>query len=150
MVSQGFRLCLLLASILLLTAPLTSTNINSCFSREVNYGINSNFSKGVSKFGLNFFRKLVAAQEAGESLVVSPFSVWSALCLTFFGSRGVTRSELTRVLRLSSKTTTFTNWRALQERSGRREDHYLSLRPELAGILPKTCWQGEMESWVGN
>lgn len=111
----------MLLLLLVLQAPLCDASLDRCFYWETNRGIEASFPKGVSKFGLNLFKKVVASRGVGESLVVSPYSVWSALCLAFFGSKGSTRTQLAQALRLSAKTTTFTNWQSLQQRlvSGR-------------------------------
>ncbi|XP_071519754.1 iripin-2-like [Panulirus ornatus] len=113
-------LLLLLATLvlllLLLQAPLCGASLDRCFYWETNRGIEASFPKGVGKFGLNLFKKVVATRGVEESLVLSPYSVWSALCLAFFGSKGSTRAQLAQALRLSAKTTTFTNWQSLQER----------------------------------
>nr|XP_027230261.1 leukocyte elastase inhibitor B-like [Penaeus vannamei] len=45
---------------------------------------------------------------------ISPFSVWSALVLAYFGSRGKTKAELEQVLRLTNREDTLALFRALE------------------------------------
>lgn len=49
--------------------------------------------------GLDLFRHLSAAQPKGN-LVISPYSIESALALAYVGAAGATRTEMARVLRL--------------------------------------------------
>src|SRR5688500_3524762 len=48
--------------------------------------------------GLEVYRQL-AAQKAGENLVISPSSLESALALAYVGAEGATRNEMAKVLR---------------------------------------------------
>ncbi|KAK8741747.1 hypothetical protein OTU49_002374 [Cherax quadricarinatus] len=110
-------LLLILAGILASLVPLTGSEIYSCFREEVPEVPDPEFSKGVTKFGLNLFKQVIRAQEqegrVGENTVMSPYSVWSALCLAFFGAEGQTKTQLARALRLTTKISTFNHWRFL-------------------------------------
>ncbi|ROT84692.1 putative serine proteinase inhibitor [Penaeus vannamei] len=52
---------------------------------------------------------------------ISPFSVWSALVLAYFGSRGNTKAELEQVLRLTNREDTLALFRALERRYDSQE-----------------------------
>nr|XP_045596881.1 plasma serine protease inhibitor-like [Procambarus clarkii] len=107
-----------LAVVLVSLTPLARADIHSCFMEEVPEVPHPEFSKGVAKFGMNLFKRVVSAQQEkqpGENTVISPYSIWSALCLAFFGAEGRTKDQLAGALRLSTKISTFSHWRFLDQ-----------------------------------
>nr|XP_027230259.1 serine protease inhibitor 88Ea-like [Penaeus vannamei] len=65
--------------------------------------------------------ELVKALPPSGNFFISPFSVWSALVLAYFGSRGKTKAELEQVLRLTNREDTLALFRALERRYGSQE-----------------------------
>lgn len=82
--------------------------INRCFPGEKLEFAEAEFSNRVELFGLNLFQEL--SQIVRGNLFISPYSIWSALTLAYFGSEGETRRQLERTLNLKSKTHTYFNW----------------------------------------
>ncbi|KAG7161246.1 Serine protease inhibitor 88Ea-like 2 [Homarus americanus] len=105
---------LLLAVVLVTLALPSNAKIDRCFRQEVPEVPRPNFTKGVARFSLNLFKGVVKAQKAGENVVISPYSVWSALSLAFFGAQGRTKDQLGEVLFLTTKTSTYSHWRFIQ------------------------------------
>ncbi|XP_069990382.1 ipis-1 isoform X2 [Penaeus vannamei] len=69
-------------------------------------------------FSLGLLRK---ALPPSGNFFISPFSVWSALVLAYFGSRGNTKAELEQFLRLTNREDTLALFRALERRYGSQE-----------------------------
>nr|XP_027230236.1 leukocyte elastase inhibitor-like [Penaeus vannamei] len=69
-------------------------------------------------FGLDLLQK---ALPPSGNFFISPFSIWSALVLAYFGSRGKTKAELEQVLRLTNKEDTLALFRALERRYDSQE-----------------------------
>ncbi len=61
-----------------------------------------------NQLGLELFRQ-VAASSPGGNVLLSPFSIESALALTYAGADGDTRTELARVLHFPADDTSLTN-----------------------------------------
>nr|XP_027230235.1 leukocyte elastase inhibitor A-like [Penaeus vannamei] len=68
-----------------------------------------------------FLDLLQKALPPSGNFFISPFSVWSALVLAYFGSRGKTKAELEQVLRLTNREDTLALFRALERRYGSQE-----------------------------
>nr|XP_027214276.1 leukocyte elastase inhibitor-like [Penaeus vannamei] len=66
----------------------------------------------VAPFSLDLFGKVLPPS---GNFLFSPFSVWSALVLAYFGSRGDTKAQMERVLRLPAKEETLALYRALKQ-----------------------------------
>ncbi|XP_063592566.1 leukocyte elastase inhibitor-like [Penaeus indicus] len=64
----------------------------------------------LTPFSLDLFREVVPPS---GNFLFSPFSVWSALVLAYLGSRGDTKTQMERVLRLTTKDDTLALYRAL-------------------------------------
>jgi serpin B len=60
-----------------------------------------NFATATNQLGLDLYRTL-AAQRTQQNLVISPYSIESALALVHAGADGETRTELSRVLGLAT------------------------------------------------
>nr|XP_027230256.1 serine protease inhibitor 88Ea-like [Penaeus vannamei] len=69
-------------------------------------------------FSLDLLKK---ALPPSGNFFISPFSVWSALVLAYFGSRGNTKAELEQVLRLTNREDTLALFRALERRYDSQE-----------------------------
>lgn len=60
-------------------------------------------ARATNEIGLDLYRRLAAAQP-GRNVVLSPYSIESALALAYAGAEGETRREMARVLRLTDDT----------------------------------------------
>src|SRR5688572_29006624 len=61
-----------------------------------------NLATATNQLGLDLYRTLGAAQPHGN-LVISPYSIESALALVYAGAEGETRTEMARVLGLAGE-----------------------------------------------
>ncbi|XP_047489070.1 leukocyte elastase inhibitor-like [Penaeus chinensis] len=66
----------------------------------------------VTPFSLGLFREVLPPS---GNFLFSPFSIWSALVLAYFGSRGDTKTQTEQVLRLTTKEDTLALYRALEQ-----------------------------------
>uniref|UniRef100_A0A2P2I515 Serpin B11-like n=1 Tax=Hirondellea gigas TaxID=1518452 RepID=A0A2P2I515_9CRUS len=74
----------------------------SCFpdsAQDVSQSNSFDFT-GVDEFGLKLFRELVPPSSSGSNLLMSPYSIWSALGLALMGAQGNTKLQLEKVLKL--------------------------------------------------
>lgn len=87
---------------------------SQCFTDDDRFNIvlDTDLS-GITDFGLDLLRELVP-DGSQENVFFSPYSIWSALALAFFGSSGNTEVELQSALRVSSKIGTLRLWKALE------------------------------------
>lgn len=72
---------------------------------ELPAGEGFNAAEATNAVGLDLFRELAKAR-ADQNLVVSPYSIESALALAYAGAEGGTRSEMARALRLPADNAT--------------------------------------------
>ncbi|XP_068212341.1 serine protease inhibitor 88Ea-like [Palaemon carinicauda] len=101
-----------LATIALLCAA--SSVRPQCFSEDDDLSIvPSNNLSSITDFGLDLFRT-VFPYNSTNNFFFSPYSIWNALTLAYFGSGGNTQAELERVLRVDDKVQTLKNWRSLE------------------------------------
>lgn len=85
-----------------------------CFSEKDDLSIPaSNDLSGITDFGLDLF-KTIFPYNSTSNFFFSPYSIWNALILAYFGSGGNTQAELEHVLRVSDKVQTLKNWRTLE------------------------------------
>lgn len=86
-----------------------------CFSENDNLDIpaSSDLSP-ITDFGLELFKQLFPYNSTTSNFFFSPYSVWNALTLAYFGSGGNTEAELESVLRVTDKVSTLKNWRTLE------------------------------------
>lgn len=68
---------------------------------------------GITDFGIELYKQLAPAQSRGN-FFFSPYSIWSALTLAYFGSGGNTQRQLEANLRVSDKVSTIKLWKALE------------------------------------
>jgi len=68
---------------------------------------------GITDFGLDLFKELFD-HTTPKNFFFSPYSVWNALLLAYFGSKGQTETQLARVLNVPDKVSTLNNWRKLE------------------------------------
>ncbi|XP_064083415.1 serine protease inhibitor 88Ea-like [Macrobrachium nipponense] len=137
-------------AVLLCAAPSARPQ---CFSADDDLSIvPSNDLSSITDFGLDLFRT-VFPYNATSNFFFSPYSIWNALTLAYFGSGGNTQAELERALRVSDKVQTLKNWRSLEFMYQMRQvnnsdytfnlankayfDHNLTLRPCVKDILHK-------------
>ncbi|KAK7015567.1 hypothetical protein SK128_004148 [Halocaridina rubra] len=122
-----------------------------CFSENDDLSIPASSDlSGITGFGLDLFKTLFPYNST-RNFFFSPYSVWNALTLAYFGSAGNTQAELENVLRVSDKVRTLKNWRTLEflyEMRQTNNSHYtfnlanrayfdqtLNLRPCVKDIL---------------
>lgn len=82
------------------TAPAANADDLSSSSKEHSRTL----IRGSHKFSLDMIKFLsnFESKETSEGILVSPYSVWSALVVMYMGSRGETESEIRSALRLQS------------------------------------------------
>ncbi|XP_027213201.2 leukocyte elastase inhibitor [Penaeus vannamei] len=115
----GKMLLLAALTVVLALAGEGDAHISRCFKKELPEAPEPELSSSVARFSLQLFRNLAEkAQAQEESLFVSPYSVWSSLCLAYLGSSGQTKRELADVLGISNKKTAYVNWKFLDETLG--------------------------------
>lgn len=68
---------------------------------------------GITDFGLTLFKELFPYKES-KNFFFSPYSIWSALTLSYFGSKGNTELQLRKALGVTDKVDTLKQWRALE------------------------------------
>ncbi|KAG7161247.1 Serpin B11-like [Homarus americanus] len=84
-----------------------------CFSEDnLSQGFNTDLS-GIVDFSFDLYREASTLTNA-ENFFFSPYSIWTALVLAYFGSAGNTKAELQDVLRITDKPATLALWRALE------------------------------------
>lgn len=69
--------------------------------------------KGITDFGLNLFRE-VFPYNVSRNFFFSPYSVWNALSLAYFGAEGDTLLQLQKVLGHADKVSAMKKWKHLQ------------------------------------
>jgi len=75
---------------------------------------------GISDFGIVLFKTLFNYEE-NRNLFFSPYSIWSALSLAYFGSEGETKAQLQRTLGVTNKMQTLSDWRKREQLYSKRE-----------------------------
>ncbi|KAK8741742.1 hypothetical protein OTU49_002370 [Cherax quadricarinatus] len=140
----------------LMTAVVTTvgSTVPHCFAdnnRNPSRSFNTDLS-GISDFGFDLYRQL-SSKGTAKNFFFSPYSIWTALTLTYFGSAGNTKTQLEASLRVTGKTSTLRLWRALEVMYAQRAasnpqytfnmanrvyfDNILHLRPCITNILHK-------------
>ncbi|XP_050709978.1 leukocyte elastase inhibitor B-like isoform X2 [Eriocheir sinensis] len=98
--------------------PTTETSADDCIPGASEHDLNvpessANLSS-ITDFGLDLFRELYPYNTTERNFFFSPYSVWSALSLAYFGSKGQTEEELAAALGVTDKVTALKSWRALE------------------------------------
>nr|XP_045585853.1 leukocyte elastase inhibitor-like [Procambarus clarkii] len=76
----------------------------------------------ITPFSLDLFKQLYPPTATGN-FFFSPYSVWTALVLAYFGSAGRTRQQLQDTLRLRDPSTTLATYRALDRLTAERQSN---------------------------
>lgn len=98
----------------LLLLALAAVVQPQCLSEDdTQYSAPSSDLNGITDFGLDLFKELYD-HTTQKNFFYSPYSVWNALVLAYFGSRGNTETQLARVLNVPDKVSTLNNWRKLE------------------------------------
>ncbi|KAK8741745.1 hypothetical protein OTU49_002373 [Cherax quadricarinatus] len=129
------------------TVPHCFADNNSNPSRSFNTDLS-----GISDFGFDLYREL-SSKGTAKNFFFSPYSIWTALTLSYLGSAGNTKTQLEASLRVTGKTSTLRLWRALETMYAQRAasnpqytfnmanrvyfDNILHLRPCITNILHK-------------
>ncbi|KAG7161244.1 Serine protease inhibitor 88Ea-like 1, partial [Homarus americanus] len=100
--------------LLVVVAALTRVS-GQCLSDndELNVPASNDLSS-ITDFGLELFKELFPYNSTTRNFFFSPYSVWNALTLAYFGSGGETQTQLETALRVTDKVSTLRNWRALE------------------------------------
>ncbi|ROT64349.1 putative serine proteinase inhibitor [Penaeus vannamei] len=108
------RVCVLLPAL----ALLSRASCQCLSSSDTSPPPRLQILKKTTPFSLDLLKK---ALPPTGNFFISPFSVWSALVLAYFGSRGNTKAELEQVLRLTNREDTLALFRALERRYDSQE-----------------------------
>lgn len=76
-----------------------------CLTEHAGSDVNTDLT-GVTDFGLDLYRQLSPANST-SNFFFSPYSIWTALSLTYLGSNGNTKRQLETALRVTDKTSTY-------------------------------------------
>lgn len=109
----------LLSLALVLTASLASSNTlpptpsPKCFYTDADLsGPASSDLSGITDFSLTLFKETFPYKET-RNFFFSPYSIWSALSLAYFGAQGDTEQQLRKALGVKDKVDTLKKWRQL-------------------------------------
>ncbi|XP_069179991.1 leukocyte elastase inhibitor-like [Procambarus clarkii] len=110
----------------------------------------------ITPFSLDLFKQLYPPTATGN-LFFSPYSVWTALVLAYFGSAGRTRQQLQDTLRLRDPSTTLATYRALDrlnaERQSNTSDYVIDLANKVyvkSGFPLRDCIRDVLKKEVEN
>ncbi|KAK8741743.1 hypothetical protein OTU49_002371 [Cherax quadricarinatus] len=107
-----------LSAVILATVVVAAvgSTVPRCFNDGNNVTSSGNLTTdltGINDFSFDLYRELSRKSNATTNFFFSPYSIWTALTLTYFGSAGRTRTQLEATLRVTDKTSTLRLWRAL-------------------------------------
>ncbi|XP_037790777.1 leukocyte elastase inhibitor-like [Penaeus monodon] len=98
-------------------------------------------------FSIGLFKEVVSSS---GNFFFSPYSIWTALVLTYFGAETRTKTQMEQVLQLTNKEETFALYRALNDGSHENNENYtlntanrifikegFSIRPCIQQVLPR-------------
>ncbi|XP_069159253.1 leukocyte elastase inhibitor [Procambarus clarkii] len=88
----------------------------------------------ITPFSLDLFKQLYPSTATGN-FFFSPYSVWTALVLAYFGSAGRTRQQLQDTLRLRDPSTTLATYRALDRLYAERQANTTEYVIDLANKI---------------
>ncbi|XP_064083429.1 leukocyte elastase inhibitor A-like [Macrobrachium nipponense] len=86
-----------------------------CFTPSGNVpalGSNANLS-GIVDFGLGLYKQLTL-ERPSENFISSPYSIWAALVVVYFGAAGNTQAQLAKVLQVADKPSANRLWKGLE------------------------------------
>lgn len=66
-----------------------------------------------TEFGITLFKELLP-QEEEKNFFFSPYSIWNALTIAYFGSKGETERQIRKILGVSNKFETLERLRSLE------------------------------------
>ncbi|XP_047490062.1 leukocyte elastase inhibitor-like [Penaeus chinensis] len=75
---------------------------------------------GIADFGFELYRQL-APPQSPENFFFSPYSIWAAFTLAYFGTGGETAAQLQRALRVGDQAATLGLWRELEAKYQQRQ-----------------------------
>lgn len=94
--------------------------------------------QAANSFAFDFFRPLLSENKAEENIIVSPFSITSALSMTLNGAAGETFEAVRKTMRMEEKT--------LQEIN----ETYLRLMTEMVPVDSRVVMEIANSVWVRN
>jgi len=74
---------------------------------HISFGNTTSFDEAVNDFSFDFFRKLYEDSNNSGNIFYSPYSVFTALAMTYEGARGDTADEMERVLKIDQDNESF-------------------------------------------
>ena len=85
-----------------------------CISENDHFSVDNGSTNisGITGFGLELFKE-VFPYNTSTNFFFSPYSIWSALTLAYFGSSGNTEAELSKVLYHEDKVSAIALWRTI-------------------------------------
>ena len=106
------KLILAVSVALLLTVSLAHESSNCLSDQDVHSpAVESSDVSEITDFGISLFKTVFPYKET-RNFFYSPYSIWNALTLAYFGSKGNTEKQLREVLRVGDKVSTLKAWRA--------------------------------------
>ncbi|MCL4139700.1 UNVERIFIED_CONTAM: hypothetical protein GTU68_013279 [Idotea baltica] len=105
-------LVLALSVALLIFSPSALGQCLSDNDEAANEEVSTDLS-GITDFSLDLFREIFP-YNVSRNFFFSPYSIWNALTLAYFGSEGHTMMQLQKVLRTTDKVTAMRQWKQLQ------------------------------------
>ncbi|KAG0729486.1 Serine protease inhibitor 88Ea [Chionoecetes opilio] len=136
--------------------PPPTSSIEECIPGSMHSDLNvpedSTDLSHITDFGLDLFKQLFPYNATHKNFFFSPYSVWSALSLAYFGAGGNTADQIADVLRVTDKVAALKSWRTVEFLYKMRQanqtsytfnvanrayfDESVSLRPCLKDIFP--------------
>ncbi|KAL7630013.1 UNVERIFIED_CONTAM: hypothetical protein RMT77_019865 [Armadillidium vulgare] len=138
-------------SLALISTPLVRGQCLSENDEKLDEQVSNDLS-GITDFGLDLFREIFP-YNVSRNFFFSPYSIWNALALAYFGSEDHTLLQLQKVLHLTDKVTAMKQWKQLQYMYEMRQmnnsdytfnlankaffDNSVNLRPCMTEIMNK-------------
>lgn len=132
----------------LLTSPLLTASqcIPGENATDLEVPENSSDLSYITDFGLDLFKELFPYNTTEENFFFSPYSVWSALSLAYFGSAGETEEQIANALRVQDKVAALKSWRTVEFLYKMRQANQTSYTFNVAnrayfddGVILRSC-----------
>ena len=87
--------------------PIKTEEVKSDDDLDISFGNITSFNEAVNAFAFNFYKKFHNDPEKTGNLFNSPYSIFTALAMTYEGARGVTAEEMKSVLNIDQDNESF-------------------------------------------
>ena len=108
LITKRILVAFLTSSIILISCEKSATNVESNDPGELKYITTEVYQKelidSANSFAFNLFRPILADINGSENIMISPFSISSALSMTLNGAANGTLKDMKKALRLEGKT----------------------------------------------